>query len=141
MNFLEGTLSSDGGAVRFASPDVTLKLAPSAAEVVQGKIGQSVFLGIRPEDIHDSVFLPDADPENVKALHTEVVEPLGAETLVYLRGEESQQDIVAKFDSRSNPRVNEEARVAFDVTKVHVFDGETEDSLTYSAEHADRAAG
>jgi multiple sugar transport system ATP-binding protein len=133
MNFLEGALKKDAGAVRFASADLTLTLPEAIVKAVRSHVGKAVYLGIRPENIQDAAFLTSADPSNVKVLHTEVVEPLGAETLVYLRAAEHGQDIVARLDSRSSPHVNQDARVAFDMARAHFFDRETEESLTYAA--------
>lgn len=141
MNFLQGTLVQDAGTVRFECEDMTLTLPEGLARSVRSHVGRSVHLGVRPEDIHDRAFFPEVDEQNVKVLHTEVVEPLGAETLVYLRSQSSAEDIVAKLDSRSSPRVNQEFRVAFDASKAYVFDGETEESLTYGAEHGGAASG
>ncbi|MHC5034868.1 MAG: ABC transporter ATP-binding protein [Planctomycetota bacterium] len=141
MNFVEGTLRDEVGSVTFESDDLALALPDAVGRTVRSHVGKAVFLGIRPEDIHDRAFFPGADEANVKVLHTEVVEPLGAETLVYLRGPSRAQDIVAKFDSRSDPRVNEDAEVAFDARKVHVFDCETEESLTYQAGQQGGAQG
>jgi multiple sugar transport system ATP-binding protein len=134
MNFMQGTLAG-GEGVTFESEDVKLKLSDHLARAVKDSVGRSVYLGIRPEDIHDRAFAPEADPENIETLQTEVVEPLGAETLVYLRAESGHEDIVAKFDSRSNPKVNQTSEVVFDMRKAHIFDGETEQSLTYGAEY------
>jgi multiple sugar transport system ATP-binding protein len=134
MNFISGTLIESGGNIQFVGPDFSLALTDRVTEEVRARVDKPVFLGIRPEDIHDSQFFPEAGENNVKAMHIEVVEPLGAETLVYLRGAAGEQDIVAKFDSRSDPKVNEDAHVAFDANKVHIFDGETEESLTFPAE-------
>jgi len=136
MNFIEGKLEQRAGGVRFVGRELELQLDPGTARAVASHVGRSVHLGIRPEDIQDSALVPAASEENVKTMHVEVVEPLGAETLVYLRARESRQDIVAKFDSRSEPRVNQDASVAFDMSKAHIFDGETEESLTSGIEEA-----
>ncbi len=135
MNFLDGTLARDGGAVRFECKDLTLSLPDDIGRAVREHTGKPVFLGIRPENIHDAALIQGADPANVKTLHADVVEPLGAETLVYLRSPSGGLDIVGRFDTRSNPRVNQDIRVAFDMSKAHVFDHETEACLTYAARY------
>lgn len=130
MNFIEGTLEQEAGGVRFASESLGLKLDQKTAAAVRSHVGKPVHLGIRPGDIHDRRRFPDAEQANVKTLRVEVVEPLGAETLVYLHVPGRREDIVAKFDSRSNPRVNQDAQLAFDMTRVHIFDHASEESLT-----------
>ncbi len=134
MNFMEGQLSRAADGVRFTAEDLQLTLGDELASGLRGHVGKSVYLGIRPEDIHDSAYFSDVDPANVKTIRAEVVEPLGSETLVYLRGGAQRRDIVAKFDARSTPAVNQDVRVAFDVTKAHVFDGDSEESLTRARE-------
>jgi len=132
MNFIEGELAGGGGIARFVSGDVNLPLPPRMAEAVAGYLGRRVLLGVRPEDIPD-VSVSGAPKEDwVQTLHVEVVEPLGAESLAYLRGESHNQDIVARFDARSMPSVGQQMQVSFDADKVHIFAVESEDSLTYS---------
>ena len=133
MNFLTGSLRKDGDDVLFESGELSFALPAERARAVGDHIGSDVLLGIRPEDIHDSEYSPHAAPGMTVTMHMEVVEPLGAETLVYLDTPSQKQDIVAKFDSRSQPQVNRDIKVVFDLRKAHVFDAETEESLTYEA--------
>jgi multiple sugar transport system ATP-binding protein len=135
MNFLEGTLERDGGTVRFRCQDLILSLPDDIGRAVRDQVGKRVYLGIRPENIHDATLGAGADPGNIKTFHADVVEPLGAETLVYLRGPARGLDVVARFDTRSSPRVNQDVQVAFDMNKAHVFDHQTEESLTYAARY------
>ncbi len=132
MNFISGRLEPVDGRLRFEGPQFSLLPTEAMAEVVRSHAGRSVEMGIRPEDIHDSRFFTAQDEENQEILPVEVVEPLGAETLVYLGAGEGRENIVAKFDSRSNPRVGEDARVAFDMKKAQIFDAESQECLTYS---------
>jgi len=134
MNFIEGRLQRRDGSLHFISPDIELKLSPAMERAVADRDEREVVLGIRPEDIHDARFFTGADPANVKVLSTEVVEPLGAETLVYLGVPSQDRDIVAKFDSRSMPRVNERITVAFDVGKAHLFSGQDGTCLAHGSD-------
>jgi len=140
MNFLLGRLEGADGAVRFVSSEIQLALTPETAEVVKGHVGQEVYLGVRPEDIHDSAFFPGGEPADTHTLSVDVVEPLGAETLVYLRVPGEKEAVVARFDSRSTPRVGQDVNIALNMAKAHVFDRRSEESLTYPVEertHAD----
>jgi multiple sugar transport system ATP-binding protein len=134
MNFMQGALTRENGALVFNGEALKLELPPKIADAVGGYSGRQVDLGIRPEDIHDARFAGEGQSRNLITLHTEVVEPLGAETLVYLRGGSSGSDIVAKFDSRSTPRVGEDLEVAFDCNMAHIFDPESGESLTRQVE-------
>ena len=135
MNFLEGRLDGAGSNMRFAAQGITLNLTRQVADAIKGRSGQEVYLGIRPEDIHDAAYFPGTDPGNTREMLVEVVEPLGAETLVYLQPFSGKQDIiVARFDTRSNPRVGQQARVSLDMAKAHLFDHKSEASFTYPVE-------
>jgi multiple sugar transport system ATP-binding protein len=133
MNFLDGALDRKGDATVFTCGEMTLALPANLDSCVQGHLGKEVCLGLRPEDLHDSAYF-EGPSENVHELHVEVVEPLGAETLVYLRAHGQSRDIVAKLDTRSRMRVNQDAGIAFDLTKAHIFDRQTEESLTQRVE-------
>jgi multiple sugar transport system ATP-binding protein len=136
MNFLEGNLKLAEGGSWFSVSGLRLRLPEEVAAEVQGNAGKPVYLGIRPEDIHDSAFSPLPDPGQAQSLCVEVVEPLGAETLVYLRKESMKQYIIARLDSRSAPKVGSDLQVVFDMRRSHVFDHGTEKSLTYHLEYA-----
>ena len=139
MNFLEGRLQSSGGATRFAGEGVELGLTPEVAAAVKGRAAQEVYLGIRPEDIHDAAYYPGAEPDKALQMLVDVVEPLGAETLVYLQPPSGKQAIVARFDTRSTPRVGQQVRVSLNMAKAHIFDRKTEESFTYALEELTHA--
>ena len=76
MNFLEATLTEDGGHLGLTTGDrLTLDHRPDG---LGG--GQNVTLGLRPEDL-----LLCQAPEASLHLQVEMVEPLGADTLVHGR--------------------------------------------------------
>jgi hypothetical protein len=63
----------------------TLELLPSMQEAVAPYNGKVVTLGVRPEDIFDTVYAGNIATEGRTALSTvEVVEPMGSEVLLYL---------------------------------------------------------
>jgi multiple sugar transport system ATP-binding protein len=134
MNFVAGELQAAAGRAQFASPALSFELTDEQVRAVRDHAGKEVFYGIRPEDIHDRSVTAEFEEADVKELRVEVVEPLGAETLVYLRAPGQTEDIVARFDARSTPRVGETAQVIFDMAKAHLFDAATEESLTYELE-------
>ena len=76
MNFLEATLTEDGSHLGLTTGDrLTLDHRPDG---LSG--GQNVTLGLRPEDL-----LLCQEPEASLHLQVEMVEPLGADTLVHGR--------------------------------------------------------
>jgi hypothetical protein len=104
--------------------------------------GKIITLGVRPEDIHqDQMFLANS-PDTIVKARVEVIEKLGAESLLYcvfgeLRSEsdeieslvEDRVQIIAKVDSRSTTAINTKINLGIDLMHTHMFDKETELSI------------
>jgi len=89
--------------------------------------GKQVIFGIRPEDIYDKLFVSEAAPENVITATVEVVEPMGSEVYVYLNSGKNQ--FVSRAKGHTNPEINSDIDLVFDMAKVHFFDTETEETI------------
>ena len=74
------------------------------------------FIGIRPEFVQLGSTLPESIPATV-----EMVESLGAETLVYARLENGLQ-IVSRGNERIAMHAGERTRLSFDENHLHYFD-------------------
>ena len=126
MNFLNGTLVKKGEDVYFDFENVSLKLpadkanAPELAEY----IGKEVVVGLRPECISDSEEVVTANEESSFDVSVEVTELMGAEIYLYLNVGET--NLIARVSSRSKTRAGDKIRVAFDMTRLHIFDKDTE---------------
>jgi multiple sugar transport system ATP-binding protein len=91
-------------------------------------VGSPVVFGSRPEDIAilptgapDPSADPSADPsEGAAAVTVEVVEPMGAETHLYLST--GANNFVARVHTRERMKPGEKLNVAFDMRKCHFFD-------------------
>ncbi|MBO5454104.1 MAG: sn-glycerol-3-phosphate ABC transporter ATP-binding protein UgpC [Clostridia bacterium] len=128
MNFVDAKLVREGSDVYVAFGNEKVKLPEGKVKKLNetGFEGEEVVIGIRPEDIHDEeVFLSNS--EHAMDAYVEVVEPLGAETFLYLTIAGSS------FTARVNPRTTanpkDTIKVAFDATKIHIFDKETEKTI------------
>ncbi len=105
--------------------------------------GKAITLGVRPEDIHDEESFIAASPDTVIKAFVEVVEKLGAETLIYCKLDFDENvtlenateviggssNMVAKIDSRSTIARGEVTELAIDARHIHIFDGVTEMSI------------
>jgi multiple sugar transport system ATP-binding protein len=89
--------------------------------------GKMVTLGIRPEDIHDKLFVSASSPDNTIRAICEVVEPIGSEVYLYLNT--GQSSFVARVGSHDRPEINRDMDMVFDMSKVHFFDCETEETI------------
>jgi multiple sugar transport system ATP-binding protein len=126
MNFFPATIRSDGGL--FAdSGEFRVPIPAGPSRNLEPYIGKSVVVGIRPEDIHDMKFLPP----NISAARipakVDVTELMGNEILLYLLT--GNNTFVARVDPRSSLRVGDEAQMALNMEKLHVFDAATEQAI------------
>lgn len=81
-------------------------------------------LGIRPEDLHDEEAFLTSSPESVIDATIRVYELLGAE--VYLYFDVEDVNFTARVNPRTTARPGDTIKLALDLTKIHVFDKDTE---------------
>jgi multiple sugar transport system ATP-binding protein len=128
MNFMEGSLASQDGAILFDTGRFRLALPAWMKPGVQGHVGRKVTFGVRPED------LTDLSPGQKGPLNTtipvkvNVVEPLGDEMVVYFST--GQQDIIGKVASHRRLKVNDELDVLLNMDRVHLFDVDTGENIS-----------
>jgi len=123
MNLIRG--KTDGEAFSSAS-GLRMPLSRDAREALQGR---SAVYGVRPEHFR----LVSSDTTGCVALEVVVVEPMGSETQVVVRGpgtksgskDATSQDLVCVFRERVSARPGETIYVVPDVEKVHLFDAES----------------
>ena len=102
--------------------------AKSKALISGGYDGKVVTFGIRPEDVYDSGKHLEASPSSVFESTVKVYELLGAEVNLYFDLDEFP--ITARVDPRTSARPGDSIKFAFDLDKIHVFDKETEQTIT-----------
>ena len=126
MNFLNGSLEQKGNDIYLNIGDTALKLPAEKASdpILKDYIGKDVIAGIRPECIHDESQFIEAMPESVVETDVEVTELMGAEIYLYINFEE--QNMIARVSSRSTARAGDKIKVALDMSRVHLFDKDTE---------------
>jgi ABC-type sugar transport system ATPase subunit len=114
MNLLEGRLLRQNGQASFAlaGQEVSLDL-PGADGILS--LGESYTLGIRPRSLEP---LGEAAPGSLSAT-VDLVEPMGAETLVHLRAD--SQDIRVVFGRDNVVREGERLHLGLSVEKIHFF--------------------
>ena len=127
MNFINGTLVKKGEDVYFNFDGVSVKFPKEKAEnpALAEYIGKEVVVGLRPEAISDTEAAVAASDEAAFGVEVDVTELMGAEIYLYLKaGEET--NLIARVSSRSTSRAGDKIKVAFDMTRLHVFDKDTE---------------
>ena len=131
MNFLVGGCQDgviSGASQSFAlSPDEELKNKLAAYN------GKRVYVGIRPEDlgIKGTTAIADTGNNTINAT-VEVVEPLGAETII-IASVEGDQSIVARVEPHAGVRAGEAVQLLADTSKLHAFDLDQENNIRYTS--------
>lgn len=123
MNFVNGKLEND----IFIVGDQQLKIPEGKMKFLNKYKGKEVILGIRPEDIHDEPVFVESSPDSVISAYVDVAELMGAETFLYSKI--SDNDFIARVDSRTDVKNGQTVKLAFDMNKIHFFDLETEERI------------
>ncbi|VVT30498.1 ABC transporter ATP-binding protein [Hoeflea sp. EC-HK425] len=119
MNFIEGDITHHSeAAMNFGSTRIPLERYP----FIRSDRPEKAIFGIRPE--HVSCGAAAAGEPFTADVEIEVVEPMGADTLVWavLDGKEFR----FRVDGQSPLRAGETARIGFDPAKASIFDMATE---------------
>ncbi|MEA5145897.1 MAG: sn-glycerol-3-phosphate ABC transporter ATP-binding protein UgpC, partial [Candidatus Limiplasma sp.] len=70
-------------------------------------IGKEIFMGIRPENIHDEDVFVQAAPNAVIDCKVEVTELMGSETYLYLTTSGKDENIIARVNPRTTSRAGQ----------------------------------
>jgi multiple sugar transport system ATP-binding protein len=116
--FVERGASGSGFAVRPAA-DMAARLA--------GHTGRQVILGVRPEDIHLGSEPMPAETGGTLAATIEVVEPMGAETHLYLAT--AAHNFIIRAQARQRVQAGDTTHVTFTMEKGHFFDAASETAI------------
>jgi multiple sugar transport system ATP-binding protein len=129
MNFLDAVceVSGDKACLNIAGQSIELPPAKAKKLIDGGYAGKTVTFGIRPEDVDDSEMVVSTSKAVFEST-INVYELLGAE--VYLYFDLAEFPITARVDSRTTARPGDKVKFAFDVEKIHIFDKETEETIT-----------
>ncbi len=87
--------------------------------------GGDVVVGVRPEDLYES--MPPGDPGQFARLPVRVdaVEPLGAETLLMASLDGSNAELIARIGRDTALRRGDRLDLALDTATLHLFDPAT----------------
>lgn len=92
-------------------------------------IGKEVYMGVRPENIHDEPAFTGAYPDACIEARVELTEQMGSETYLYLSADGRKDNFIARVDPRTSSRSGDSITIGFDVNRLHFFDLETEKTL------------
>ncbi len=121
MNFMTVAIEKDGNKTVAREQRFGLELTGAAAEKVKDHVGKQVVFGIRPEDLR---YDDKAKDGTYISANVEVIEPLGAETHLYVSTGSHQ--FIARVNPNVDINVGDEARFVPEMSKVTFFDMDTE---------------
>jgi multiple sugar transport system ATP-binding protein len=130
MNFFPGQLVSENGGqdLWVQSTGLKLKLGENLRAKLSSHSGREVVFGIRPEHIHNRSEVREVTTGSTANVKVSVVEPLGSEVFAYLSAD--GHEFIARMDATAQPRPGESIETVFETDRMHVFDKETEQTLT-----------
>ena len=131
MNFMDAVVEVKDGDALLHIGENTLKVPEDrkAALIDGGYDGKTVVLGIRPENIKDDAdFLAAHEDSQVKSV-VNVKEMLGAEVFLYF--DVNGHETIARVEPETPLKTGSDAVFALDMTKIHLFDKDTELNLLY----------
>lgn len=127
INLMEGRIVTKGRKFYFDEGKFQVCITEGMAGVISSYEGKNVVMGIRSEDIYDKLFASEASPDNSITAICEVVEPMGSEVYLYLNT--GRHTFLARVGAHDRPELNRDMEVVFDMTKVHFFDKDTDETI------------
>jgi multiple sugar transport system ATP-binding protein len=129
MNFFDGTVDGDGAVFTAAGDAFRLPLpAEWRGRFAGGPAGgRAVVLGVRPEAMHAARGRPADGPLAEVPFVVDATEPLGHEVFVHAHA--AAHRVTARVAPQPLPGPGEALQLAFDLSRLHFFDAETEASL------------
>lgn len=123
MNIYSADVVAGGRDVKLVADGISLTVPAERLDKVASAGDQQVLVGIRPEYLSLNLNGQSSDGHMLR-LPVELVETLGSEQLVHMRGPEGA-DLVARIESEVPVRSTEIAEMIVDMNRVHVFDRAT----------------
>ncbi len=128
MNFCDAVIANEGGNICVKFGSNTVKLTAEKAAKAEKYIGQTVVMGIRPEDLYDDQDSLEKYADSKIEADVDITEMMGAETYLYLVIDGMK--FIARVKADSDAKTNTKISVAIDPEKIHIFDKETEQVIT-----------
>lgn len=123
MNFVDCRVDRD----KLVLADLSFPIPEKYRASCQAYDGQTVVLGIRPENMFDPQTVQQLKNEVSFDIEVKVVERLGNENLLYF--DQFEQQFTARIDAESRLLAGDRAKIVMSTDKIHLFDKETGEAL------------
>lgn len=127
MNFINGKIIKKDGKFYFSEDDFRVKIVDDMYSKVSSYEDKELIFGIRPEDIYDKLFVSDASQDNMIKAVVEIIEPMGSEVFLYITA--GRSPMIARVGGHDRPEVGQDIDLVFDMSKVHFFNKDTEETI------------
>ena len=126
INYLDGQLEVDGGAVTFRRGGLSLLIPPQLAQTLTAFAGREVTIGIRAEDVSER-----SAPPVGQALRGRItaVLPVGSDNFLEIEIEGRQ--LFFRVGKEVHHKDGDYAALAVNVNRLHVFDKQSSQSLIW----------
>jgi len=127
MNFFNAVLREEGDDIIVDAEAFNVKIPEERKPALQDHIGKPVVFGLRPEDIHDPNYAPPRIISQEVEANVDVTELMGNEIFLYLIS--GDHEYVARVDPRTDYKMGDKVKMAFNMDNMHIFDKETEEVI------------
>ena len=129
MNILSATCEVQGEEVVLDLHESKIKIGGKKAKLLidEGYDGKEILIGIRPEDVHDEPAIVAASPNTV--IESKIILHERVDVEMRLRFEYAGVRVSARVDLRTKNRTGDTVKFAFNESKIHLFDQETEEAI------------
>ncbi len=124
MNFLNLTIEKEGSDILAAEKTFKIKLTKKQAARLKDYVGKDVVFGIRPESLE---FVEEAIPDVTINAKVTIIEPLGAETHIYVNTEEHQ--MIGRIEPTITLHIDQDIFLKPNLEHVSFFDMDTEEVI------------
>ena len=126
INYLDGTLESEGAGVSFCRGGLRLALPPHVAQRVAGQAGREVTLGVRAEDVDEH-----GSPREGETLRGRVTSVLPVGSDQFLGVEVEGLPLFFRVGKEMRHRDGDDVALVVNVNRLHLFDRQDGRSLVW----------
>jgi len=131
MNFIDCKLVRKDGKIWIDGKGFMIKVPDNYIPLIEGYINKEVIFGIRPENVYWGQAPFPSNEENTISAVVEMIEPLGTETVVHLTTPNPGNHAFISLTGREAIRLRrgQKVKVTFNLSKMHVFEKDTEKAI------------
>lgn len=134
MNVIKARLTPREGKMYAVFADNAIRIPDNIVKRLKSDIyiGKDIYLGIRPENLHDEADYDQSVPGTALKVHVDMTEPMGSETYLYLSAAGLENGMIARVSPRTATRAGDDIEIALDAQRIYLFDAATEENILFN---------